>query len=368
MTQTKRTHKTVLKSAEKHSPAQQTFMEHIHELQSRLFYIAIVFLITAGAAYPFFTDIAAFIVAPLGEQQLVYLTPGGAFSFVIKICMYVGFVASLPVIIYHLFQFLSPVMPVVMRKRLPLFTFGSFFLALSGVAFAYYVSLPAALYFLTSFSVANIDPMLTIDSYFSFAMAYLIAGALLFQLPLVLLIIDSISPLTPRQLMGYQRHVLLGSVILAAILSPTPDVLNQLLLAAPIVVMYQLGIVMIANQHRARKKHQNTPVKALSPVGGFTNDMLDELFKEPVEKPVKPVLVAPVQQPTVQKQIIVTAQPIKQRQSQLTNRRSIDGFRASPPRIHVPNREVSQHLRRNVVISRPARSVDGIISSSRLTA
>ena len=212
MTQTSQKPTTAHRPIANHSPAQQTFMDHVRELQSRLFYIALVFLVMAGAAYPFFTQIAEFITEPLGNQDLVYLTPGGAFGFVIKICMYVGFVATLPVIVYHLYQFLSPVMPVMKRKLLITFTVASFVLALLGVSFAYYISLPAALYFLTSVNIANINPMLTIDAYFSFAMAYLIAGAILFQLPLILLIIDSISPLTPKKLMGYQRHILLGSV------------------------------------------------------------------------------------------------------------------------------------------------------------
>ena len=70
-----------------------------------------------------------------------------------------------------------------------------------GVVFAYVVSLPAALYFLTSFNLQNISAMLAIDSYLSFVMTYLLAGAILFQLPLVMLIIDTITPLTPRRLM-----------------------------------------------------------------------------------------------------------------------------------------------------------------------
>lgn len=372
MTQTNRTHKTVPKTTENNLPAQQTFMEHIHELQSRLFYIAVVFLIMAGAAYPFFTSIAAFIVAPLGHQQLVYLTPGGAFGFVIQVCMYVGFVASLPVIIYHLFQFLSPVMPAVKRRQLILFTLGSLLLAVTGVAFAYYVSLPAALYFLTSFNIAGINPMLTIDSYFSFAMAYLIAGAILFQLPLVLLIIDSISPLTPQKLMGYQRHIILGSVIIAAIISPTPDAMNQLLLAAPLVAMYQLGIVLIAVQHKKRLKKPVAKLARQHKAAVLTDMDVEDLFHQPALKPITAAVthvkpdVLPVTRAVAKKQIHAVTKQETQKVSPLAIR-SIDGFRRNTPALHVPNRDMSQHLRRNAVISRPVRSVDGIIVSARQT-
>lgn len=365
MTQTKQTHKTDHRSHTKQPPAQQTFMDHIRELQSRLFYIAIVFLIMSGTAYPFFKQIAHFIVAPLGKQELVYLTPGGAFSFIIQVCLYVGFVASLPVIIYHLYQFLSPVMPHVRQRRLIQFTVASFTLAISGVAFAYYVSLPAALYFLTNFNIADINPMLTIDSYFSFAMAYLIAGAILFQLPLILMIIDGISPLTPRKLMGYQRHVILGSVIIAAIISPTPDMLNQLLLAAPLVVMYQLGIVLIALQHKKRKGVIATTIP-VPQKSRFDDSLLDDLFDSKPSLVVTPKLASPVVQKIPQPDIMplkVTVKPV----TQSTKTRSIDGFRPRTQQLHVPNREVSQHLRRNVAVRQQRRSVDGIMLSVRPT-
>lgn len=363
MTQTNQTHTTDHRSTLKQVPAQQTFMDHIRELQSRLFYIAIVFLITAGAAYPFFTDIAKFIIAPLGDQELVYLTPAGAFSFVIQVCMYVGFVATLPVLVYHIFQFLSPVMPTVRRNQLITFTLGSLFLAIVGISFAYYVSLPAALYFLTSFSVADIDPMLTIDSYFSFAMAYLLAGAILFQLPLLLLIIDSVTPLTPKKLMGYQRHVILGAVIIAAVISPTPDVVNQLLLAGPLVVMYQAGIGMIGLQHRKRSKPTKT--SKVYAKESFKNDAyLDDLFKE-LSAPHKPALSTRAVDANVS--TVMTAKPVLPDEAKptlikpLKRGQAIDGFRPRS-KIAVPNRTVSQHLRRTMPTRLPRRSIDGIVS------
>jgi sec-independent protein translocase protein TatC len=334
-------------------------MDHIRELQGRLFYIALVFLAASAAAYPFFTQIAEFITAPLGDQQLVYLTPGGAFGFVIKICMYVGFVVTLPVIIYHLYQFLSPVMPVMRRQRLVTYTIASFVLALAGVAFAYYISLPAALYFLTSVNIANINPMLTIDSYFSFAMAYLIAGALLFQLPLVLMIIDSISPLTPKKLMGYQRHILLGSVIIAALISPTPDVLNQLLLAAPLVIMYQIGIGMIWFQHRKRSKVPAVSVRTI-PNALYNDDVIGDMFDDVKQTLMQTTVMAQEIKPVVK--------PIIAPDKTYQKVRSVDGFMPRSTQVHVPNRAVSQHLRRNSGVQLPRRSLDGIISTSRSLA
>lgn len=238
-------------------------MDHLRELQGRLFSTVFVFVLVAAAAYPFFDKIAAFLMMPLKPgQELVYLTPGGAFSFIIKVCAYVGIIGTLPVIIFHIYRFVMPAVRRTLLRTVLAYTIASLVLAVIGIAFAYYVSLPASLYFLTGFNLNHIDPMLTIDSYFSFVMTYMLAGALLFQLPLAMMIINSATPLTPAKLMKAQGKILVGSFIVAAVISPTPDALNQTLLASPIVVMYQVGIVLIWWSNRRKQKAQKRTVVA----------------------------------------------------------------------------------------------------------
>lgn len=232
-----------------------TLMDHLKELQGRLFSTVLIFLLIASAAYPFFGMVTEFLMAPLKQgQDLVYLTPGGAFSFIIKVCAYIGLIGVLPVLIFHIYRFFMPAVRQVLLRTVLGYTIASFVLAVAGLLFAYYVSLPAALQFLTGFNLNHINPMLTIDSYFSFIMTYMLAGALLFQLPLIMLIINSAKPLTPSKLMKAQGKIILGSFIVAAIISPTPDAVNQTILASPMVVMYQFGIVMIAIKNRKAKR------------------------------------------------------------------------------------------------------------------
>lgn len=244
-----------------------TLKDHLRELEVRLFAVGVVFIGAAAAAYPFFDKISHFITAPLkSRQELVYLTPGGAFSFIIKVCIYVGLVAALPFIIFNLYRFIMPAVKKSNMRMALTYTLFSLFLAIGGVIFAYYVSLPASLYFLTGFSLQHINPMLTVDSYFSFVMTYVLAGALLFQLPLVMLIINTAKPLTPRKLMSYQRHIIVGSFIVAAIITPTPDPWNQTLLAAPVIVMYQLGITLVWAANRKRmKQHKRLHALTVEP-------------------------------------------------------------------------------------------------------
>ena len=236
-------------------PALLSLKDHLRELQGRLFSTVAVFIIAAAVAYPFFDRIANWLLAPLkDEQELVYLTPGGAFSFIIKVCAYVGLIGTLPMVIYHVYRFIMPAVQTVRLRRVLGYTVASLVLALCGILFAYYVSLPAALYFLTGFDLHHINPMLTIDSYFSFIMTYMLAGAVLFQVPLLMLIVNSVTPLTPKKLMSAQKFIIVGSFIVAAVISPTPDALNQTLLASPVIIMYQFGIVMIWRINARAKK------------------------------------------------------------------------------------------------------------------
>ena len=352
-------------------------MDHVHELKSRLFWVAVFFVIAAAASYPYFQTIVDLLIKPLGNHELYYLSPAGGFSFIIKICMYAGFVGILPVVVYHLYKFIAPVMKKEHARAVIGYTVASTVLALAGMAFAYLVSLPAALHFLTEIDVKQVTAMLTIDAYMSFIIAYLIAGALLFQLPLILLIINSVTPLKPGKLMGFQRHIIIGSFVVAALISPTPDAVNQALLAAPMVVMYQVGIVLVWLVNR--KKHGKTvtktsmkeagetahhlvhPVLPMPMIDSPSNEnsvLLQEMFaptapqppvKTPVERPVALRRYAdqPARRPQARRPIDVLATTHPQNQP----------FGTRTPREHAPHTVVPDSIV-------PTTSIDGFLAST----
>lgn len=231
-----------------------TLMQHVDELKTRLFWVAVVFVVASACVYPFFDQIIGIITAPAANHEMYYFTVAGGLSFIIKICMYVGVIAAIPALVYHLYKFIVPVMNKRHSRNVAIYTVSSALLALVGIAFSYFVILPAALAFLTDISFGKINSLLSIDSYVSFVIAYLIAGALLFQLPVILLSINSIHRLKPKKLLSYERHVLVGAFIFAALLSPTPDAVNQAIMAAPIIIMYQVGIVLVWWSQRREAK------------------------------------------------------------------------------------------------------------------
>lgn len=255
--------------ANRHDPtAKKPFIEHVHELQKRLTWSVLALAIGGSIAYGFYQPLLDLVQRPLG-QTLYYTSPTGGFSFLFKICLAAGFVLALPVILYHIFGFLGPLLKRRQRASIVAYTMWSFNLAYAGVLFAYFISLPAALHFLAKFGGAGVQSLITVDEYFNFALAYLAGFAILFQLPLLVLFINKINPLKPSKMMGAQRYVILISFIVAAILTPTPDPFNQLLMAAPAIMLYQVGIVLVLlvnrrrHSHRSSKSRQSTLTKEI---------------------------------------------------------------------------------------------------------
>lgn len=347
------------------SGSSPVFMDHIRELQWRLAIVALAFLATGAAVYPFFDKIVALLLKPLGNNlSLVYLTPGGAFNFAVQVCIYAAMIGALPVALYHIYRFVMPAVEKTTLRGVLGYSLSSLLLATVGVAFSYFLALPAAIQFLTSFDLKNISPMLTVESYLSFVMTYLLAGALLFQLPLFMTIINRIKPMTPRMLMSGQRHVILWSVVFAAVISPTPDAVNQLLLAAPMIVMYQVGIVIILlkNRKRADKKSKDGLLTRSVADNELANHTAKEIKPRPME--AKKVSVCPESETP-----ILVKKPASNHAS--VSRRSLDGF------VAMKTEKPSPVVNKKVVISKKtvskpvpirralSRSVDGFSIPSR---
>jgi sec-independent protein translocase protein TatC len=259
--------RTKSKPARRHArnqpPSQQIpdrlpFIAHIRELRKRLFYVAITVIAFGGIAYAVNEPITQLLLGPAGDQQFIYTTPGGGFDFLFKLCLYTGIAASIPVIVYQLLRYLQPLIQKDAMRFIAWGSVASAFLAIAGILFGYLMGLPAAMHFLLQgFSSDQIKALISIQSYMSFVMLYLLGSALLFQVPLVLILINRIKPLQPGKLMKFQRWFILIAFIVGAIVNPSPNVQDQLMLSIPMILMYQLGIVLvwaINRRHRKPKK------------------------------------------------------------------------------------------------------------------
>lgn len=229
---------------------------------------AIVGALIGGSfvGYKLHNQIVEVLMRPINGLPLYFSNPAGGFEFLLKVSMTFGLLLALPVVCYHAIKFLEPIMNRPSKRFVSLLVISSIVLAVGGATFAYYISLPAALNFLMGASVDSVEPLLSTREYFSFVLIYLAGFAALFQVPLALIIVNRITPLKPMKLLKNQRFVILISFIVAAILTPTPDPVNQTIMAAPAIVMYQFGIMAVAinNRRPDRLRRENHLIPELS--------------------------------------------------------------------------------------------------------
>lgn len=226
---------------------------HVQELRQRLFYVVASLVLFTGVGFIIRDQLIDIILSPAGTQDFIYTSPVGGFDFIFRVSLYFGLVISIPVLIYNLFQYLAPLLPARSDRFVLKATLASYVLAIAGIAFGYFASLPAALNFLLNqFNTDQIQALLSIQEYMSFVLIYLVGFALLFQIPLLMFFLNKIKRLKPAQLLSTQRFVIVGAVILAAILTPTADIVNMMIMAIPIVFMYEVGVVLVLVHNRRR--------------------------------------------------------------------------------------------------------------------
>jgi sec-independent protein translocase protein TatC len=227
------------------------------ELRRRVFLIVASVLTWSLLAYAFQHKIVKVLLKPSHGQNFVYTSPIGGIDFLFRVCLYTGLILSTPVIVYEILKFASPLMKHETEHFAVTGSIISGILALIGVLFGYFVGLPSALHFLLhQFVTGQIKPLITIQSYMSFVMVYMVGAALMLQIPLIVIFINRIKPLSPKGLFKYERWVIVLAFVMSGLMNPTPNVFDQLIVAGPIIIMYQvsIGIVAVLNKPRWLKE------------------------------------------------------------------------------------------------------------------
>lgn len=243
---TKKSVKSVHSAQQLDKPETQTLLDHFRELRRRVTYVALSVVVWSGIAYAFEHQVVAILLRPSHGQNFIYTSPIGGMNFLLRVCMYVGIAITIPLAVYHMLRYVEPLMKGATARFIFYGSAASGVLALAGILFGYFIGLPAALHFLLhQFITSQVQPLLTIESYLSFVIFYMLGAMLMFQLPLIVLFIHRIKPQTPQSLFRYERWVILFAVVLAFIMNPTTRLLDQLLIALPIILSYQFSIGMI---------------------------------------------------------------------------------------------------------------------------
>jgi sec-independent protein translocase protein TatC len=230
-----------------------TFTEHLAELRRRVTVCLAVFLLAAIGAFSFVDEAAAFLMAPAAGIRFVYLSPPDLFMAYVKIALVIGLILSLPVILMELLLFVSPALPKGGKlKAVVALFFGAFFFV-AGAAFAYFVILPFTLRFFLSYASPSIEALFSITDYYDFVSSLALAFGASFELPMVAWVLGAFGLLRAATLSRVRRLAVLGIFIAAAILTP-PDVVSQILLALPMLGLYELSVIILKAQERGRAR------------------------------------------------------------------------------------------------------------------
>jgi len=227
---------------------QFTVVEHLEELRRRIIVCLAVIFICAVACFLYIDKILIFLFRPVVVacgSKLVFIKPTEAFITKLKVAFYSGVFISIPVIIYQVWAFINPALVELERKVLSLAVPTSYLLFIVGVAFAFFCVLPTGVKFLLSCSTEGyIQPMISVSSYVSFVVIFLLAFGFIFQLPLVVLILTKLGIVTPQWLSRRRKYAILVIFIIAGMLTPGPDVFSQFLMAIPALLLYEISILV----------------------------------------------------------------------------------------------------------------------------
>lgn len=219
-----------------------SLIRHLTELRLRIIRSLVALAIGSGIAYYYNEPIMQFIMHPAGK--LYYMQPAEAFFTSLKVSIFAGFLLAMPFIFYQAWKFLLPALTIREKTIIGLIVPSSVLLFLSGLLFSFYFVLPIAVDFFLGFGTDYLQPMFSIQQYFNFVMTFILPFGMVFELPLVIIILAKLGLVTSEMLRTKQSMVIFCSFIVGAILSP-PDIFSQTLLALPMILLYEISYFIV---------------------------------------------------------------------------------------------------------------------------
>lgn len=229
---------------------------HLEELRKRILYSLLI--LCGGAIVSFWQGeyLLAWVRKPVSGlvQELIFISPTEAFVAYIKIAILSGFVITFPFILYNLWAFIAPAMSKKMKGRIVIWLVAGFILFFCGVAFSYFLAIPAALKFLLGFSEGIAVPMITLGKYVSFFGALILVGGITFEIPVIIGLLADAN-IVKAEFLKKKRHLaVIAIMIFAAVITPTQDILNMLIFAIPMLVLYEVGILIASIIQKSHRK------------------------------------------------------------------------------------------------------------------
>ena len=248
------------------------FTMHLEELRRRLLVSFITVTTAFLACFNYSETLYLWLIKPMKEDlvlslqrpylnfvpretvyNLVFLAPAEALWMHMKVSLIAGLVIAMPVVFWQIWRFISPGLHKKEKRLAVPFVFITSMLFLVGTGFCFVIVLPFAMNFLLNFRTASLTPMISVERYVDFCLKFILAFGVIFELPVVMVLLSRMGVVTPRWLAKNRKYAVLVAFIVAAVLTPTPDAFNQTLMAVPIIILYEGGIwaSMLLGRRRA---------------------------------------------------------------------------------------------------------------------
>ncbi|HEY5476993.1 MAG TPA: twin-arginine translocase subunit TatC [Tepidiformaceae bacterium] len=235
---------------------EMTLLEHLLELRNRTIVVAIAVIIGCLVCFLFWQDILGWLLAPGRAKvpgfKVSSFSPVDRIGVIFQIGMYGGFALASPVIIYEALAYIVPGLTKRERKLLFPAVFGSLFFLVAGMAFAYWLVLPLSLGFLLNVGKNEIANVTGVKEYIAFVTRTIFWSGLAFELPMIMALIAWLGLAKPRQLLGFWRYAVVLIFVLACFVVPTPDPVDQTIVAVPLFSLYLLGILFAKLAYKPR--------------------------------------------------------------------------------------------------------------------
>jgi len=227
---------------------QQTFISHLIELRDRLLRAAIAWIILFVCLFPFANDLYSLLAQPMLEKlpkggQMIATEVVTPFFVPVKVAMMTAFLGALPYILYQVWAFIAPGLYAHEKKVITPLVAASVVLFLLGMSFAYFLVFPVVFGFIVGIAPAGVAVMTDINKYLDFVLTLFIAFGLTFEVPIVVVALALMGMVEVEKFKEGRPYVVVGAFVIGAIFTP-PDVISQIMLALPLWLLYELGIIV----------------------------------------------------------------------------------------------------------------------------
>lgn len=228
----------------KDSIRESTVIMHLEEIRRRIIICLVALIIASIIGFTFVDKIRRLLLLPAGQIQLIYINPTEALIVNIRVAILFGIILAMPVFIVQFFAYILPALYKNEKRVLVPMVFAMLVMFIIGILFSYKIAFPFTIKFFLQFASSDLVPMFTITEYISFVTKFLVLFGVVFQLPLLFIILGAMNVVDSSILSKSRKYVIIALAIIAAIITP-PDAISQLMVLIPLWILFEIGILLV---------------------------------------------------------------------------------------------------------------------------